>query len=209
MTQRDLWDYYECRVAQGVPGLANAVSYWQGLGVEVSEQEIASEAHDVERVLASLPPVSFLEVGAGPGTFTDLLPGWGVALDQSQSALLTIRRRCPTVPAVRADAMHLPVHDRSISRVFATHIYGLLEPDSRATLLNEAKRLSSELVILDAGRPEGVPAEHWQHRTLPDGSQWHIFRRHFDPQVLADEVGGEILFGGRFYVIVAEGFRSA
>ena len=204
MTQRELWEYYERRVAQGVPGLPNAVSYWQGLGVEVSEQEISAEGGDVERVLRSLQPVPFLEVGAGPGTFTDLLPGWGVALDQSQAALQTIRARSPSISTVRADALHLPVHDRSISRVFATHIYGLLEPEGRTALLKEAKRVASEVVILDAGRPEGVPAEHRQLRTLPDGSQWHILRRHFDPEVLAAEIGGEVLFGGRFYVIVAE-----
>jgi hypothetical protein len=197
------WEYYERRVAQGVPGISNAVTYWSGLGVETSAEEIAAEAAQVETALRSLPPATFVEVGAGPGTFTNMLPGWGLALDQSAAALRTLLEGNPSVPVLRADARRLPLADRAVKRVFATHIYGLLETGTAAVVISEARRVAHQVVILDAGRPQGVPAEHWQHRILPDGSEWQIFRRHFTPDALADEVSGSVLFGGRFYVLIA------
>lgn len=205
MSRPDLWEYYDRRVAQGVPGLANALAYWSGLGVDTSEDEIAVEASGVEQTLRSLPQGRFVEAGAGPGTFSHMLPGWGVALDQSQAALVALRANASHVPVVRGDAFHLPLGAESVDRVFVAHVYGLLGAEERAALLKEAMRVAPELVVLDAGRPAGVPAEHWQDRTLPDGSHWRIFRRHFDPEVLADEIGGRLLFAGRFYVLAAVG----
>ncbi|HUE59387.1 MAG TPA: class I SAM-dependent methyltransferase [Acidimicrobiales bacterium] len=200
-SQPRLWEYYDRRVEQGVPGLSNAVAYWSGLGVETSEQEIAAEAMRVEQTLRSLPPRRFLEVGAGPGTFTGLLPGPGLALDQSQAALCALTCHAPDVPVVRGDALRLPFGDGSADRLFAAHIYGLLGSRERAAFLKEARRVAGEIVVLDAGRPPGVPAEHWQDRSLPDGTEWRIFRRHFEPGALAEEIGGRLLFGGRFYVL--------
>ena len=197
------WEYYDRRVAQGVPGISNAVAYWSGLGVETSADDISAEAAQVEAALRSLPPATFVEVGAGPGTFTNVLPGWGVALDQSAAALRTLLEGNPSVPVLRADARHLPVPDRAVERVFATHIYGLLDAATAAAVISEARRVAHQVVVLDAGRPHGVPAEHWQQRTLPDGSEWRIFRRHFTPDVLAEELGGSVLFAGRFYVLIA------
>lgn len=198
-----LWEYYERRVVQGVPGISNAVAYWSGLGVATSPEDIAAEAMEVEIALRSLPPATFVEVGAGPGTFTNMLPGWGVAIDQSAAALRTLLGRNPSVPVLRADARHLPLTDGAVERVFATHIYGLLDIPTAAAVTSEARRVAHNVVILDAGRPHGVPAEQWQQRTLPDGSEWQIFRRHFTPDALADEVSGSVLFGGRFYVLIA------
>ena len=60
-------------------------------------------------------------------------------------------------------------------------------------------------MILDAGRPLGVSAEEWQERTLPGGGRYRVFRRHFDADTLAAEVGGVVLFAGQFYVVVGEG----
>lgn len=197
------WEYYERRVAQGVPGISNAVAYWSGLGVETSADEILAEAANVERALRSLPPATFVEVGAGPGTFTNMLPGWGVALDQSKSALRTLREGNPYVAVLRADARHLPLPERAVERVFATHIYGLLDAPTAAAVIDEARRVAHQVVVLDAGCPQGVPKQHWQERTLPDGSEWKIFRRHFTPDALADELKGSVLFGGRFYVLIA------
>jgi hypothetical protein len=78
---------------------------------------------------------------------------------------------------------------------------GLLQADERGAFLLEARRVAPDIVILDAGRPSGVNAEEWQDRTLPEGGRYRIYRRHFDPGVLADEIGGEVLFAGRFYVL--------
>ena len=63
-------------------------------------------------------------------------------------------------------------------------------PCAREPFLAEAHRVASEVVILDAGRPLGVSAEEWQERTLPGGGRYRVFRRHFDADALAAEVGG-------------------
>lgn len=201
-----LWEYYDRRAAEGVRGIGNARQYWQGLGLDVTELEIEAEANELVHVLGGMAPDTFIEVGAGPGTFTRVLPGWGVALDQSDAALRVLLSGYPTTPTVRADALHLPFPDRAVGRVFATHIYGLLlDPDRRA-LIDEARRVSGELVILDAGRPHGVPAEQLQHRTLL-GRSYEVYRRHFEAAELASELRASVLFSGRFYVLVAAPLR--
>lgn len=200
--RRSLWEYYDRRVTGRPPGFANAHAYWSGLGVEVQIADIEAEAVRLESRLRELPPLRFVEVGAGPGTFTGLLPGEGIAIDQSQRALDALRAYVANVPVVRADALRLPLQDKAVPRCFASHLYGLLLPSERSPFLAEARRVSDEIVILDAGRPSGVCAEEWQERTLPDGGQYQVFRRHFDAEVLAEEVRGDVLFDGRFYVMV-------
>jgi SAM-dependent methyltransferase len=198
-----LWEYYDRRVTDRLPGITNAHAYWNGLGVEVCLEDIAAEAGQLERNLRELPPTRFVDVGAGPGGFTGFLPGSGLAIDQSQRALEALQAVVPRVPVVRADALHLPLADRSVDRFFAAHLYGLLQPEERRDLLAEARRVAREVLILDAGRPEGVRAAEWQERTLSDGTQYQVFRRHFDAETLAAEVGGNVLFDGNFYVLVA------
>lgn len=207
--RRSLWDYYDRRVTDRPPGLANAHAYWSGLGVKVAITEIESEALQLERRLRALDPMRFVELGAGPGTFTGFLPGQGIAIDQSQRALSRLRAHVANVPVLRADALRLPLQDNAVPRCFTSHLYGLLLPTERSAFLAETRRVSDELVILDAGRPQGVSAEEWQERTLPDGGQYRVFRRHFDAEVLAGEVRGEILFDGRFYVMVVAHSNTA
>ena len=127
---------------------------------------IQAEAVEVRRLIRSMSPSPFVEVGAGPGTFTADLPGWGIALDQSEVALRVVRSGPADTPVVRGDALRLPVRDRAVARVFAAHIYGLLTEEERRPFLSEARRIAEELVVVDAGRPPNVPAEHWQRRTL-------------------------------------------
>lgn len=196
------WEYYDRRAAQGVRGITNAVDYWTGLGVPATAAAIEAEARELQRRLRSLPPARFVELGAGPGTFTADLPGDGVALDQSDAAVRVLRANHRHVPVVRADALHLPLPDQSLGRAVAAHLYGLLPPEDRRALVAEARRVAGQLVVADAGRPAGVPAEHWQDRTLPDGGRYRILRRHFTGHELADELGGRCLFSGRFYVLV-------
>jgi hypothetical protein len=86
--------------------------------------------------------------------------------------------------------------------LFAGHLYGLLLPDEGEVLLTEARRVAREVLILDAGRPEGVRAAEWQERTLEDGKPYRIFRRHFAARLLASEIGGNVIFDGNFYVLV-------
>ncbi len=200
--RRSLWEYYDRRVTGRLPGLANAHTYWTGLGVTVEVEDIAAEAAQLERLLRGLSAVRFVEVGAGPGTFTGYLAGRGIAIDQSRRALDALRTVVPEVPVIQADATALPVPTHAFDRFFSAHLYGLLLPSEREPFLAEAHRVASEVVILDAGRPPGVSAEEWQERTLPRGGHYRVFRRHFDADALAAEVGGVVLFAGQFYVLV-------
>jgi SAM-dependent methyltransferase len=201
--RRSLWEYYDRRVTERLPGIVNAYDYWTGRGVDVGIQDIAAEVSQLEQCLRALPAALFIEVGAGPGTFTGLLPGQGVAIDQSPRALQTLRTLFPHVPTVRGDVLNLPLGDRSIRRLFAAHLYGLLLPEECEELLTEARRVASEILILDAGRPAGVQESEWQERTLHDGTLYRVFRRHFEAAALASEVGGSVLFNGDFYVLVS------
>jgi hypothetical protein len=91
---------------------------------------------------------------------------------------------------------------KAVTRLFAGHLYGHLEPPERGRFLVEARRVADELVILDSGHPPGAPAEEWQTRSLWDGSPHTVYKRHFDIDLLLAEVGGEPLFGGDYYVLV-------
>jgi Methyltransferase domain len=197
------WEYYDRRAVEGTRTIGHALAYWKGLGVEATAADIEGEAAEVRRLIRSMPSSPFVEVGAGPGTFTADLPGWGIALDQSEAALRVVRSSPADTPVVRGDALRLPVRDRAVARVFAAHIYGLLTEEDRGPFLSEARRIAEELVVVDAGRPPGVPAEHWQRRTLGGGETFRVFRRHFDAEVLAAEIDGRPLFSGRFYVMVS------
>jgi Methyltransferase domain len=209
-----LWDYYDRRVelraqdararTQNDDALVhNALEYWHWLGVTVSAAELKTEHAHVLDALGSLEPAMHLEVGSGPGTYTSALPGQVIALDQSATSLRLLGARLPGTPAVRADALSLPLLDRSVQYVSATHIYGILGEADRGALLQEARRVAHQLVLLDSGRPAGIPGEQWQQRTSGlDQRTYHVLRRHFDADELADEIGGHVLFAGRFYVVV-------
>jgi ubiquinone/menaquinone biosynthesis C-methylase UbiE len=198
-----IWEYYDRRAGEGPRTFDHALAYWTGLGVDTTAEEIQQEAQKIRRLLRSMMPASFVEVGAGPGTFTTDLPGWGVALDQSETALRVLRSGAAHVGVVRGDAFELPFANRAVDRVFAAHIYGLLELDDRCALLGETRRIARQLVIIDAGRPQGVPAEHFQSRTLGNGDTFTVFRRHFEGEELAAEIDGQALFVGRFYILAS------
>jgi hypothetical protein len=198
-----MWAYYDRRVAQREPGPQNVLSYFVGLGVDADPEDIDAELRGVGLCLSRLPTMTFVDLGAGPGgAFTLQLHGRGIAVDQSDSALQQFRTVAPRIPAVRADAMALPIRSKTVGRVFISHLYGLLLPNERASLLAEAWRVGEELVILDSGRPSGAQREEWQTRTLPDGSTYPIYRRHLDVDTLLREVGGQALFDGEYFVLI-------
>ena len=123
-------------------------------------------------------------------------------LDQSERALRRLRAEIAGLSVIRADATGLPVATNAVTRVFAGHLYGHLEPDERSAFLGESRRVGDELVILDSGLPPGANAEEWQRRTLRGGTTHTVYKRHFNVDALATEIGGEPLFGGRYYVLV-------
>ena len=49
---------------------------------------------------------------------------------------------------------------------------------------------------------DGEALERWEDQPLKDGSTWPVFKRVFDPDALAAELGGEVLHAGRWFVVV-------
>ena len=131
-------------------------------------------------------------------------PERGLRWIRVSRALRVLRSRVSRVPVIRADALRLPLRDQSVVCVFATHIYGILSEPDRNMLLREARRVARRIVVLDAGRPAGVPAEQWQRRSSGlDQQLYNVLRQHFDARELAEEIGGQVLFAGHFYVLVS------
>ena len=102
------------------------------------------------------------------------------------------------------DALKLPFEDLSFERVFTSNVYGLLREPERASFLSEVRRVGRELVLGEPtlrfspdGRPEG-----FEERVLSDGSRHEIYRRYFDAEGLAKELGGQILFAGEWFSVV-------
>ncbi len=63
--------------------------------------------------------------------------------------------------------------------------------------------MADELVLVEptpafgpSGRIEG-----WEERVLSDGSCFTIYRRYFTAEQLAVEIGGRVLFAGRWVVM--------
>jgi ubiquinone/menaquinone biosynthesis C-methylase UbiE len=162
-----------------------------------------AEVEALRRALGALSPVRTLDVACGTGFLTRHLPGEIVGLDQSESMLEEARRQAPRATFVQGDALELPFEDESFDRVFTGHFYGHLEPPERERFLKEARRLAPELVVVDSALRPDVSPEEWQARILNDGSRWKVFKRYFEPDGLAVELGGgDTVFAGRWFVAV-------
>jgi ubiquinone/menaquinone biosynthesis C-methylase UbiE len=162
----------------------------------------ARELDEATAAVAGLAPGRTLDVACGTGYLTQRLPGEVVGLDQSARMLAEARRRLPGVGFVQGDALALPFPDGSFDRVFASYFYCHLLEEERARFLAEARRVAAELVVLGSRHGEGEEPERWEQRRLSDGSSWPVFKRVFDPEELAEELAGEVLHVGRWFVVV-------
>jgi ubiquinone/menaquinone biosynthesis C-methylase UbiE len=163
------------------------------------EDEVAALA----AALRALPPARTLDVACGTGFLTRHLPGEVVGLDQSEAMLEEAARQAPDATYVQGDALAPPFEDGSFGRVFTAHFYGHLEDAERERFLAEARRLAPELVVVDSALRDDVEPEERQERILNDGSRWQVYKRYFEPDELARELGGgETLFAGRWFVAV-------
>ncbi len=152
--------------------------------------------------LGELPPARTLDVACGTGFITRHLSGEIVGLDQSEAMIEIARERVPYATFVVADALALPFADRSFDRLFSSYFYCHLEEPERQRFLEESRRVASELVIVGSVGAPGDLVERWEERVLDDGSRWQVFKRVFDPPQLAEELGGEIIHAGRWFVAV-------
>jgi demethylmenaquinone methyltransferase/2-methoxy-6-polyprenyl-1,4-benzoquinol methylase len=162
----------------------------------------AEELDQALAAVAALPAARTLDVACGTGYLTQHLPGELVGLDQSARMLAEARRRLPHGTFVQGDAFALPFADDAFGRVFTSYFYCHLVEHERVRFLAEARRVAPELVVMGS-RHDGVdPLERWEERPLKDGSTWPVFKRVFDPDAFATELGGEVLHAGPWFVVV-------
>jgi ubiquinone/menaquinone biosynthesis C-methylase UbiE len=163
-----------------------------------------AELERLEKALRGLPPARTLDVACGTGFLTRHLPGEVVGLDQSTAMLEIAREQAPNATYLTGDAYALPFPDGSFERLFTGHFYGHLEPDDREAFLAEARRVASQIVVTDAARRPAHEPDEWQQRPISDGTTYPVFKRFFVPDQLVDELGGgDVLFAGDWFVVVA------
>ena len=160
------------------------------------------ELRRLEGVIRDLPPVRTLDVACGTGFLTRHLRGDVVGLDASERMLEVARGQAPAARFEHGDALSLPFEDGAFDRVFTSYFYCHLEDEERERFLAEARRVAPELVVVASIRGDGDASERWEERRLNDGSRWNVYKRVFEGPDLADELEGEIVFTGRWFVIV-------
>jgi ubiquinone/menaquinone biosynthesis C-methylase UbiE len=178
--------------------------WWLGTGLAATRVRPGWEEdlRALVGVIEELPPRRTLDVACGTGFLTRHLPGEVVGLDSSERMLAIARSRIPGAGFVQGDALVLPFEDGSFERVFASYFYCHLEEEERLRFLVEAQRVAAELVLVASVRKEGVEPARWEERVLSDGTRWQVFKRYFEPESLAAEVGGEVLFQNQRFVVV-------
>ena len=178
--------------------------WWLGQGLYEDRERPGWEAElrRLEDVLRDLPPVRTLDVACGTGFLTRHLRGEVVGLDASERMLEIARRQAPNARFEQGDALSLPFEDDAFDRVFTSYFYCHLDDDQRNRFLAEASRVAPELVVVASIRGDGDDFERWEERRLNDGSEWNVYKRVFEGPDLAAELGGEIAFKGRWFVVV-------
>jgi ubiquinone/menaquinone biosynthesis C-methylase UbiE len=178
--------------------------WWLGKGLYADRDRPGwdDELRVLERVVADLPPVRTLDVGCGTGFLTRHLRGDVVGLDASERMLELARDQVPNARFVQGDALSLPFGDGAFDRVFTSYFYCHLEEPERERFLTEARRVAPELVVVASVHGGGDAAERWEERRLEDGSNWTVFKRVFTGEQLADELGGQVVFEGGWFIVV-------
>jgi SAM-dependent methyltransferase len=176
--------------------------WWEGNGLFARRERPGweKETQAIVALLAGLPSARTLDVACGTGFLTRHLDGLVVGLDQSPAMVAMAQARLPGGVALVGDALALPFADGAFDRVLTGHFYGHLPGAERAAFLDEAGRVARELVVVDSALRPGVEAEGWQERVLEDGSRHRVFKRFLTGPGLAAEIGGEVLFAGRWFV---------
>jgi len=177
--------------------------YGTGLFADRHRPAWHEERSRLEDSVRGLRPARTLDVACGTGWLTQHLRGEITGLDASEAMREIAQERVPEGQFVVGDALALPFGDRSFDRVLTGHFYGHLEEEARVRFLSEARRVARELVVVDSALHDGVEPVEWQERVLNDGSRWEVYKRYFDAEELARELGGgEPIFEGRWFVAV-------
>ncbi len=179
--------------------------WWLGTGLFAKHERPGwdEEVDVLVGLIADLKSARVLDVACGTGFLTRHLEGDITGLDQSQAMLRVAAQRVPKVRFVRGDASSLPFADAEFDRVLTSHFYGHLLPGEREAFVDEARRVAGELVVVDSALRADVNREEWQQRVLNDGSRHRVYKRFFEGEKLAQELGGgEVLHDGRWFVVV-------
>jgi ubiquinone/menaquinone biosynthesis C-methylase UbiE len=178
--------------------------WWLGQGLYVDRERPGweDELRGLEGAILDLPPVRTLDVACGTGFLTRHLRGDVVGLDASERMLEVAREQAPQARFEHGDALSLPFADGAFDRVFTSYFYCHLEDGERKRFLAEARRVASELVVVASIRGDGDEPERWEDRRLKDGSEWQVYKRVFAGPDLAAELEGEVVFQGRWFVVV-------
>jgi demethylmenaquinone methyltransferase/2-methoxy-6-polyprenyl-1,4-benzoquinol methylase len=145
------------------------------------------EVDEVVRLVEGLPLGRTLDVACGSGFLTRHLQGFVVGLDQSRAMVSLTQSRLSNGVAIVGDALSLPFADGAFTRVLTAHFYGHLPDNERAAFVSEARRVASEIVVVDSALRPGIAGEQWQTRVLNDGSEHRVFKRYLSAPLLADE----------------------
>lgn len=157
----------------------------------------------LEQAVAALPPTSTLDIACGTGFLTRHLNGEVTGLDQSERMLEIAGARMPRARFVQGDATRLPFGEASFERVFTGHFYGHLDDGARAAFRTEVRRVARELVVVDSAARPDHEREEWQERILNDGSRHAVYKRYFEADELAAELGsGVVLHASDWFVMV-------
>jgi ubiquinone/menaquinone biosynthesis C-methylase UbiE len=178
--------------------------WWLGRGLYSDRERPGweDELGLLEDAIRELPPVRTLDVACGTGFLTRHLRGDVTGLDASERMLEVAREQAPAGRFQQGDALSLPFADGSFDRVFTSYFYCHLESSERERFLAEARRVAPELVVVASVRGDGDDLERWEERRLKDGSSWSVYKRVFEGPDLADELNGELVFQGRWFVVV-------
>jgi len=160
-----------------------------------------AEVDRLIKLVHRLPAARTLDVACGSGFLTRHLRGFTVGLDQSRAMVALAQSRLPNGVVMVGDALDLPFADSSFNRILTGHFYGHLPPDERDLFLTEAKRVADELVVVDAALQDDLVPEQWEERVLNDGSQHRVYKRYLRAQQLADEIGGQVMQDGTWFVV--------
>jgi ubiquinone/menaquinone biosynthesis C-methylase UbiE len=178
--------------------------WWLGRGLYSDRERPGweDELGLLEDAIRELPPLRTLDVACGTGFLTRHLRGDVTGLDASERMLEVAREQAPAGRFQQGDALSLPFADGSFDRVFTSYFYCHLESSERERFLAEARRVAPELVVVASVRGDGDDLERWEERRLKDGSSWSVYKRVFEGPDLADELNGELVFQGRWFVVV-------
>ena len=172
----------------------------QGRFASLDRPSWDEEVARLQELVRGLPVARTLDVACGTGFLTRHLRGVAVGVDLSPAMVALARSRLPEGAAVVGDALRLPFGDGAFDRVLTCHFYGHLGPEESVAFLNEARRVARELVVVDSALRPGIEAEQWQERVLNDGSRHQVYKRYLSGADLGEELGGEVIFEGRWFV---------